>query len=70
MAKPREIKRKILTIGGTRKLTHTMELVATSRSKQNQARMQACPLYTSDADDALRCVDPGGPRVNKTKNDP
>ena len=45
MAKPREIKRKILTIGGTRKLTHTMELVATSRSKQNQARMQAARLY-------------------------
>jgi len=45
VAKPREIKRKILTIGGTRKLTHTMELVATSRSKQNQARMQAARLY-------------------------
>ena len=52
MAKPREIKRKILTIRGTRKLTHTMELVATSRSKQNQVRMQAAKLY-ADGMEAL-----------------
>ncbi len=60
MAKPREIKRKILTITGTRKLTHTMELVATSRSKQNQVRMQAAKLYADGMAALVRELAGGG----------
>jgi F-type H+-transporting ATPase subunit gamma len=58
--KPREIKRKILTITGTRKLTHTMELVSTSRSKQNQLRMQAAQPYADGIEAAVQELAGGG----------
>jgi F-type H+-transporting ATPase subunit gamma len=60
VAKPREIKRKILTITGTRKLTHTMELVATSRSKQNQTRMHAAEPYADGLEAVVKELASGG----------
>ncbi len=60
MPKPREIKRKLLTITGTRKLTHTMELVATSRSKQNQLRMHAAQPYADGIEAAVKELAGGG----------
>ena len=41
MAKGRELKRRIKTVENTRKITRTMELVATSRMKRAQDRVTA-----------------------------
>jgi F-type H+-transporting ATPase subunit gamma len=45
VAKPREIKRKIGTVEGTRKITSTMETLAKVRSKQNQNRLRGAVPY-------------------------
>lgn len=45
MAKGRELKRRIKTVENTRKITRTMELVATSRMKRAQDRVAAARPY-------------------------
>jgi F-type H+-transporting ATPase subunit gamma len=45
MAKGRELKRRIKTVENTRKITRTMELVATSRMKRAQDRVTAARPY-------------------------
>lgn len=45
MAKGRELKRRIKTVENTRKITRTMELVATSRMKRAQDRVNAARPY-------------------------
>ena len=45
MAKGRELKRRIKTVENTRKITRTMELVATSSMKRSKDRVTAARPY-------------------------
>ncbi|HUK20513.1 MAG TPA: ATP synthase F1 subunit gamma [Gemmatimonadales bacterium] len=47
MAKPRELKRRIRSVQSTRKITKTMELVATSKLKRAQDRVFAARPYAA-----------------------
>ena len=47
MAKARELKRRIRSISGTRQITKTMEMVATSRLKKAQDRVVAARPYAA-----------------------
>ena len=47
MAKPRELRRRIKSIQSTRKITKTMELVATSKLKRAQERVVAARPYAA-----------------------
>lgn len=47
MAKPRELRRRIRSVNNTRKITKTMELVATSKLKRAQDRVVAARPYAS-----------------------
>src|SRR5712692_2128711 len=47
MAKPRELRRRIRSIQNTRKITKTMELVATSKLKRAQDRVVAARPYAA-----------------------
>ena len=48
MGKAREIKRRIKSVSSTEKITRTMEMVATARSKQAQDRLKTLKPYTRD----------------------
>ena len=47
MPKPRELRRRIRSVGNTRKITKTMELVATSKLKRAQDRVVAARPYAA-----------------------
>src|SRR5260370_14099360 len=47
MAKPRELRRRIKCVESTRKITRTMELVATSKLKRAQDRVLATRPYAA-----------------------
>ncbi len=47
MAKPRELRRRIKSVESTRKITRTMELVATSKLKRAQDRVLATRPYAA-----------------------
>lgn len=47
MAKPRELRRRIKSVQSTRKITKTMELVATSKLKRAQERVVATRPYAA-----------------------
>ena len=47
MAKPRELRRRIRSVQNTRKITKTMELVATSKLKRAQDRVVAARPYAA-----------------------
>jgi F-type H+-transporting ATPase subunit gamma len=53
MAKGRELKRRIRTVENTRKITRTMELVATSRMKRAQDRVSAARPYARALADVI-----------------
>lgn len=53
MAKGRELKRRIKTVENTRKITRTMELVATSRMKRAQDRVAAARPYAGALRDVI-----------------
>ena len=53
MAKGQEIKRRIKTVENTRKITRTMELVATSRMKRAQDRVTAARPYARALADVI-----------------
>jgi F-type H+-transporting ATPase subunit gamma len=53
MAKGRELKRRIKTVENTRKITRTMELVATSRMKRAQDRVTAARPYAQALGDVI-----------------
>jgi F-type H+-transporting ATPase subunit gamma len=53
MAKGRELKRRIKTVENTRKITRTMELVATSRMKRAQDRVAAARPYARALADVI-----------------
>lgn len=47
MASPREIKKRILSVKNTRKITRTMEMVSTAKSKKASNRVNASQPYAS-----------------------
>ena len=47
MARPRELRRRIRSVQNTRKITKTMELVATSKLKRAQDRVVAARPYAA-----------------------
>jgi F-type H+-transporting ATPase subunit gamma len=53
MAKPRELRRRIKSVQNTRKITRTMELVATSKLKRAQDRVIAARPYAAALADVL-----------------
>ena len=53
MASAKELKKKIRSISNTRKITRTMELVATVKSKRTQGRVQATAPYSEALGDLL-----------------
>ncbi len=59
MAKGGELKRRIKSVGKTRQITRTMELVATSKLKRATDRVRAARPYTERLEDVIsRLVDP------------
>ena len=57
MAKPREIKRRLRSLGKTKQITKTMELVATSKMKRTQDRVVAARPYTRKLAEILASID-------------
>lgn len=57
MAKARDIKRRINSLGKTKQITKTMELVATSRMKKTQERVAATRPYAEKLRDILGSLD-------------
>jgi F-type H+-transporting ATPase subunit gamma len=53
MAKGRELRRRIRTVENTRKITRTMELVATSRMKRAQERVNSARPYARALADVI-----------------
>jgi F-type H+-transporting ATPase subunit gamma len=53
MAKPRELRRRIRSVQSTRKITKTMELVATSKLKRAQDRVVAARPYAAALTDVI-----------------
>ena len=56
MARARELRKRIKSIESTRKITHTMELVATSKLKRAQDRVHATRPYAKKLRDMLAAV--------------
>jgi F-type H+-transporting ATPase subunit gamma len=56
VAKDREIKRRIKSVDNTRKITRTMEMVATSKLKRATDRVVAARPYTEALDDVVRSL--------------
>jgi F-type H+-transporting ATPase subunit gamma len=54
MSSAKELKKKIKTTTNTKKITRTMEMVATARSKAAQNRVQASAPYSSKLAEILR----------------
>ena len=60
MAKPRELRRRIRSVESTRKITKTMEMVATSKLKRASDRVAAArPYATALAEVIAELYDPG-----------
>ncbi len=62
MAKPREIKRRLRSLGKTKQITRTMELVATSKMKRTQDRVVAARPYAEKLAEILASIDLEGAR--------
>jgi len=59
MAKARELKRRIRSVGKTRQITRTMEMVSTSKLKRATDRVHAARPYAARLADVLgRLIDP------------
>ncbi|HUF51171.1 MAG TPA: ATP synthase F1 subunit gamma [Longimicrobiales bacterium] len=59
MAKTRELKRRIRSIGKTRQITRTMEMVSTSKLKRATDRVHAARPYAARLTDVIgRLIDP------------
>ncbi|MGI9189168.1 MAG: F0F1 ATP synthase subunit gamma, partial [Longimicrobiaceae bacterium] len=54
MAKARELKGRIRSVQNTRKITRTMEMVATSKLKRAQDRVDAARPYAESLADVIR----------------
>ncbi len=53
MARPRELRRRIKSVESTRKITKTMEMVATSKLKRAQDRVVAARPYAQALADVI-----------------
>jgi len=62
VAKPREIKRRLRSLGKTKQITRTMELVATSKMKRTQDRVVAARPYAEKLAEILASIDLEGAR--------
>ena len=60
MASAKDLKKKIRSIGNTKKITRTMEMVATVRSKQAQDRIKATTPYSDKLAEILSSLSHGG----------
>ena len=60
MAQARDVLRRIKSVRNTRKITRTMELVATSKLKRAMDRMQAARPYSDALDELLRSMSAPG----------
>ncbi|MGH7551777.1 MAG: F0F1 ATP synthase subunit gamma, partial [Longimicrobiales bacterium] len=59
MAKTRELKRRIRSVGKTRQITRTMEMVSTSKLKRATDRVYAARPYAERLRDVIgRLIDP------------
>jgi F-type H+-transporting ATPase subunit gamma len=57
---PKEIRKRIRSVTSTKKITKTMELVATSKMKRAQERVQAAGPYTEQLQAMISAVAAGG----------
>lgn len=60
MASAKDLKKKIRSIGNTKKITRTMEMVATVRSKQAQDRIKATTPYSDKLAEILQGLSQSG----------
>ncbi len=71
MLRPREIKRKIAAIENTRKITRTMEMVATARATRNQSRLKSAVPYAEALEHLYelwkRYLPPSHPLLRRTE---
>src|SRR4029078_7391747 len=58
MAKGRELKGRIKSVENTRKITRTMEMVATSKMKRAQDRVVAARPYANALAEGIACLCP------------
>ncbi|MCC7509764.1 MAG: ATP synthase F1 subunit gamma [Planctomycetes bacterium] len=58
---PKEIRKRIKSVTSTKKITKTMELVATSKMKRAQDRVQAAGPYTAKLQEIINAIASGGP---------
>ncbi|MCF6228764.1 MAG: ATP synthase F1 subunit gamma [Planctomycetes bacterium] len=57
---PKEIRKRIRSVSSTKKITKTMELVATSKMKRAQDRVEAAGPYTAGLSDIISAIAAGG----------
>lgn len=57
---PKEIRKRIRSVTSTKKITKTMELVATSKMKRAQERVQAAGPYTEKLQEIISAIAAGG----------
>jgi F-type H+-transporting ATPase subunit gamma len=57
---PKEIRKRIKSVTSTKKITKTMELVATSKMKRAQERVQAAGPYTEKLQEIINAIAQGG----------
>jgi F-type H+-transporting ATPase subunit gamma len=57
---PKEIRKRIRSVSSTKKITKTMELVATSKMKRAQDRVQAAGPYTEKLQEIIGAIAKGG----------
>ena len=60
MASAKDLKNKIRSITNTKKITRTMELVATAKSKRAQVRVEASTPYSSALGEILKSLSRAG----------
>ncbi len=58
---PKEIRKRIKSVTSTKKITKTMELVATSKMKRAQDRVAAAGPYTAKLQEIINAIASGGP---------
>jgi F-type H+-transporting ATPase subunit gamma len=61
---PKEIRKRIKSVTSTKKITKTMELVATSKMKRAQDRVSAAGPYTEKLNEIISAIAEGGASLN------
>ena len=70
MASAKEVQKKIRTTSNTKKITSTMEMVATARSKRAQNRVQATTPYSTKLNEILSSLAGAGTIAHALLEDP